>query len=135
VNVRLNAPNGTNACNNGAVSGCKARQYIDATAFAAPQNVSAVSTPQYLIGNAPRTAPYGLSNPSSWNLDMGLRRAFPLHREGMELVLEAGSLNALNHVVFSGPSGNWSSGSTTFGAITVIANSPRDWQFAGHINF
>lgn len=130
-------PNGVNACNIGAVSGCKAIQYIDVSAFAAPQNVSSVSTPQYLIGNAPRTASYGLRNPSSWNLDTGLRRAFPLHREATEFVFEADCLNSLNHVVFAGPSGNWSAGSTTFGAITGLAsnNSPRDWQFAGHINF
>jgi Carboxypeptidase regulatory-like domain/TonB dependent receptor-like, beta-barrel len=131
-------PNGVNACNIGAVSGCKPLQYIDVAAFAEPQYYTPsgpTGTRQYLIGSAPRTAAYGLRNPSSWNLDSGLRRAFPLHREGTEFVFEADCLNTLNHVIFRGPSGAWSSGSTSFGAINGIANNPRDWQFAGHINF
>lgn len=112
-------------------------QYIDPTAFATPQNVSTVSTPQYLIGNAPRTAPYGIRNPHFWELDSGVRRAFPLHGEGKEFVFEADCLNTWNNVVFGGPSGSWSSGSTAFGAVTGLASNsnPRDWQFAGHINF
>jgi hypothetical protein len=110
-------------------------QYIDPTAFATPQNVSTVATPQYLIGNAPRTAPYGVRNPPNWDLDSGLRRAFPLPGEGHEFVFEADCLNTWNNVVFSGPSGSWASGSTSFGTVTGIANNPRDWQFAGHINF
>jgi hypothetical protein len=141
-NPRLNGkygsgPNGVNACNLGAVSGCKAVQYIDVNAFATPQNESTVSTPQYLIGNAPRTAPYGLRNPPFWEFDSGLRRAFPLHFERTEFVFEADCINTLNNVVFAGPSGSWSTGSTSFGTITGLAsnNNPRDWQFAGHINF
>ncbi len=110
-------------------------QYIDPTAFATPQNVSSVATPQYLIGNAPRTAPYGLRNPPSWELDAGLHRAFPLPGEGHEFVFEADCLNVWNNVVFSGPQGSWASGSTSFGTIGGISNNPRDWQFAGHINF
>ncbi|HZP05567.1 MAG TPA: TonB-dependent receptor [Terracidiphilus sp.] len=130
-------PNGVNACNLGAVSGCKPIPYIDVSAFANPQNVSTVSTPQYLIGNAPRTAPYGLRNPSFWEIDSGLRRAFPLHFEHTEFVFEADCINVWNNVIFAGPSGSWSSGSATFGTITGLAsnNNPRDWQFAGHINF
>jgi hypothetical protein len=54
---------------------------------------------------------------------------------GREFVFEADCLNTWNNVVFAGPSGSWSSGSTSFGAVTGISNSPRDWQFAGHINF
>lgn len=112
-------------------------QYIDPTAFATPQNVSTVSTPQYLIGNAPRTAPYSIRNPHFWELDSGVHRAFPLHGEGKEFVFEADCLNTWNNVVFGGPSGTWSSGSTSFGAVTGLASNsnPRDWQFAGHINF
>ncbi len=128
-------PNGVTACNLGIGSGCKAIQYLDPAGFATPQNVSAVSTAQYLIGNAPRTAPYGLRNPPNWDLDSGLRRSFPLHREGTEFVFEADCLNTFNNVVFSGPSGGWSSGSSSYGTISGISNNPRDWQFAGHINF
>jgi hypothetical protein len=130
-------PNGYNTCNLGIGSGCKAIPYVDSTAFATPQSVSTVSTAQYLIGNAPRTAPYGLRGPHSWDLDTGLRRSIPLHREGLEFVFEADCLNTLNKVVFGNPSATWSSGSASFGTITGIASNPgpRDFQFAGHINF
>lgn len=123
-------------------------QYIDPTAFHIPQDVSTTPadahTAQYLIGNAPTAAAYGLRNPSSWGLDMGVRRTFPLHWENTQFVFEADTVNALNHVVFRGPNGGWgatlqSDGSYTypssFGTVTGIANSPRDWQFAGHITF
>jgi hypothetical protein len=131
-------PNGTIACNLGIApigSKCTAIPYVDVTGFATPQNVSTISTAQYLIGSAPRTAPYGVRNPANWDLDTGLRRSFPLHFEHAEFVFEADCLNTWNNVVFSNPGGAWSSGSASFGAITGISNTPRDWQFAGHINF
>jgi hypothetical protein len=135
------SPNGTTACNLGIapIGGkCTAIQYVDPAGYQAPQDVG-TTTPthvaQYLIGNAPRTAPYGVRNPNNWDLDTGIRRSFPLHLENAEFVFEADCLNTWNNVVFSGPNGAWSSGSTSFGAITGISNNPRDWQFAGHINF
>jgi hypothetical protein len=109
-------------------------QYIDPTAFATPQNVSPVSTPQYLIGNAPRTRALNLSNPGTWDIDSGVRRTFPIH-ERLNFVFEADCLNTTNHVTFSAPNVSWSQGSTSFGTVGGIANSPRDVQFAGHINF
>ncbi len=131
-------PNGYQFANLGSV------QYVSNTAFQAPVSVSTApgctppascSLAQYLIGNSPRTAPLGLRNPASWNLDTGVRRAFPLHWEGAEFVFEADCLNTWNNVVFSGPSAAWSAGSTAFGTIGGISNSPRDYQFGGHINF
>ena len=134
-------PNGTIACNLGIApigSKCSAIQYVDPAGYQQPQDVG-TSTPthvaQYLIGTAPRTAPYGVRNPPNWDLDTGVRRSFPLHFENAEFVFEADCLNTWNNVVFSGPGGAWSLGSTSFGAITGISNNPRDWQFAGHINF
>lgn len=132
-NARINGnfgkgPNGVQAANLGHV------QYIDPTAFATPQNVSPVSTPQYLIGNAPRTKALSLNNPGTWDIDSGVRRTFPIH-ERLNFVFEADCLNTTNHVSFSGPNVSWSQGSTSFGTVGGIANSPRDFQFAGHINF
>jgi hypothetical protein len=75
-----------------------------------------------------------MRNPSTWNVDAGMRRTFPLH-ESLEFTFEADCVNVWNHVTFSGPSGGWASGSTTFATIGGISNSPRDWQFAGHITF
>lgn len=130
-------PKGYNTCNLGINSGCAAVKYVDVNAFATPQNVSSASTAQYLIGNAARTAPYGLRNPYTWDVDAGLRRAFPLHREGLEFVFEADCVNVWNHVTFGNPGASWATGSTSFGAITGVSSNPgpRDWQFAGHINF
>lgn len=134
-------PKGYNTCNLGinpvGGSGCTAIKYVDSTAFSTPTNISTVSgSPQYLIGNAPRTAPYSLRNPYTWDVDAGLRRSIPLHR-GMEFVFQADCINVWNHVTFSSPSASWASGSSTFGTITSISSSPgpRDWQFAGHLSF
>jgi hypothetical protein len=132
-------PNGYNTCNLGVAKlgvTCPAKiQYLDPTGFATPANVSTVSgQAQYLIGNAPRTLPYGVRNPYTWNVDSGLHRSFPLFHEGWNFVFEADCLNVWNHVTFGGPSASWSSGSTTFGTI-ASASGNRDWQFAGHINF
>jgi hypothetical protein len=130
-------PNGYNTCNLGinalGQSGCTAIQYLNPNGFAVPQNVSSNSTAQYLLGNAPRTAPYHLRNPYSWNLDSGVRRTFPIH-ESLQFVFEANALNTFNHVTFGTPSGTWAAGSTSFGTITS-ASGNRDWQFAGHLNF
>ena len=133
-------PNGYNICNLGinalGQTGCAKIQYLTPTGFSTPQNISAVSgQAQYLIGNAPRTLPYGLRNAYTWDADAGLRRSFPLIREGLSFVFEADALNVWNHVTFGSPTASWSSGSTTFGTITSASGTPRDWQFAGHINF
>ncbi len=105
------------------------------TAFATPKTSPPSARRNILIGNAPRTAPYGVRNPNNWDLDTGVRRSFPLHWESAEFVFEADCLNTWNNVVFSNPTAAWSSGSTSFGTVNGIANGPRDWQFAGHINF
>ena len=124
-------PNGYQAASLGKVA------YLDKNAFSTPQDVSTTPsgkhTAQYLLGNAPRTAAYGLRNPASWNLDTGLRRTFPLPWEDAKFVFEVDSLNTWNHVIFRGPNTTW--GSSAYGTVTGIANSPRDFQFAGHINF
>lgn len=121
-------PNGTQYANLGSV------QYINPNAFANPTNVSTSSTAQYLIGNAPRTAPYTLRQPGTELLNAGLRRSFPLGSEKRTFVFEADCLNVWNKNTFGGPSGSWSAGSTAFGTVSS-ASGARDWQFAGHINF
>ncbi len=110
-------------------------QYVDPGAFQTPQTVSSISSlPQYLIGNSPRTRAFNLNNPGTQDLDTSVRRSFSLPHE-MALVFEVDCLNTWNKVTFSSPSATWSQGSTTFGTIAGISNSPRDFQFAGHFNF
>jgi hypothetical protein len=129
-------PNGFNACNLGLVSGCTAISYIDVNAFRAPAQISPTSTSQYLIGTSPRTRPLNLWNPGTQDFDASLHRSFPLPKDFGTLVFEADCTNVWNKVTFSGPSGGWSTGSTTFGQVTGIGgSSPRDWQFAAHLKF
>jgi hypothetical protein len=131
-NARINGSygtgsNGTIATNLGTV------QYVDTTAFLKPANISAVSgSPQYLIGNAPRTRPLNLNNPGTQNIDAAIHRSFAL-REGMSIMIEVDCLNAWNKVTFGSPNATF--GASAFGTIAGIANTPRDWQFAGHFNF
>jgi hypothetical protein len=120
-------PNGYVFANLGSAS------YINSTVFSTPQNVSSVCTAQYLIGKAPRTEAFGSRNPAPWNLDTGLRRSFPLFRESTEFVFEVDSLNTWNHVTFGSPNATWVSSASD--PTSGISNSPRDFQFAGHINF
>ena len=138
-------PKGYNTCNLGinalGQTGCQKIAYLDSGGFKQPNDISPFdpvtggSQPQYLVGNAPRSLVYGARNPYTWNVDAGLRRSFPLHLESAEFVFEADCINVWNHVTFSAPGAAW--GSSTFGTIGGVSNSPgpRDWQFAGHINF
>jgi hypothetical protein len=131
-NARINgsygtSPNGTVASNLGTTP------YINSAAFAVPASISTVSgAPQYLLGNAPRTRPFNLNSAGTQDLDSSLRRSFGLPRE-MALVFEVDCLNTWNKVTFSAPATTF--GASTFGTISGIANSPRDFQFAGHFNF
>jgi hypothetical protein len=129
-------PHGTTACNLGIGPGCVPIQYIDPNAFQTPANVSTSSTPQYLIGNAPRTRALNLNNPGTQDIDTSLRRSFSLPRE-TSFVIEVDCLNTWNKVTFAPPNQSWAAGSTTFGTITGLASnsSPRDFQFAAHFKF
>jgi hypothetical protein len=121
-------PNGTTAANLGSI------KYFDSTKFSTPTNVSAVSgSPIYLIGNAPRSQALNLRNPGSQDLDTSLHRSFNLPKDIGTFVFEVDCLNTWNKVQFSGPAANF--GASNFGQISSIANTPRDFQFAGHINF
>jgi len=70
LNARINGsygtpPSGTSACNLGIGPGCTAVRYVDSTQFKNAANISATSSPIYLIGNAPRTAPLTLRVPAT----------------------------------------------------------------------
>jgi hypothetical protein len=133
TNARINGsygtgPNGITNANLGNV------KYFDATAFKTQTNVSSIAgSPIYLLGNAPRTQPINLRNPGQQNLDAALRRSFPLPKDIGSFVFEVDCLNVWNKTQFSGPGATY--GASSFGQITGVANTPRDFQFAGHINF
>jgi hypothetical protein len=95
-----------------------------------------------VIGNVARTAPYGLRGPGNNNIDAALRRTFDLwKKENVKFIFEASVFNAVNHVWFGSASSTadgsigTTTGSDSLGVIAGQANNPRQWQFAGHINF
>jgi Carboxypeptidase regulatory-like domain/TonB dependent receptor len=132
-------PNGYTVCNLGinaiGQSGCAPIVYWDTNAFQTPTSISTVSgSPQYLLGNAPRSAPLKLRSPNTWDWDAGLRKTFTIHKD-VAFQFEANVSNVWNHVTFGGPGGSW--GAATYGTITGVTSSPapRDFQFAGHLKF
>ena len=101
--------------------------YLNSAAFiATPGNGG------YNFGDAPRTAPYKLFNLGTYNLNMGLKRSFPIWRD-VKFTFQADAFNVTNHVQFGGPGTSLSS--SGFGEITSQGNSARSWQLAGKINF
>jgi hypothetical protein len=113
-------------------------QYINPAAFV---QTGSFANP-YVLGDVARTAPYGLRGPGNYNIDGSVRRTFDLwNKENVKFVFEANVFNALNHVWFGSTSSNatgsigQSVGSPSLGAVAGQANNPRQWQFAGHINF
>src|ERR1035438_4549980 len=75
----------------------------------------------YAPGNATRVAALNLWGPSLFNLDLGLKRTFPIH-EDVKLLFEVDALNALNHVVFAVP-GAVVDGGAKFGELTSVLRS------------
>jgi hypothetical protein len=128
-------------------------QYINPNAFTVAQNVSTSTTPiggvvstpsqqytnvgagpaDYVPGNAARVAALNLWGPSLFNLDLGLKRTFPIYREA-KLQFEIDALNALNHVVFTAP-GAVVNGGSSFGEISSVANTARDFQASARIQW
>jgi len=86
----------------------------------------------YNFGNLAREAPYGLYNIGNYDLDMGLRRTFPIYRR-LHLTFQADGFNMTNHVQFGGLETSLSSSS--FGSVTKQSNSSRYFQLAAKLNF
>jgi hypothetical protein len=101
--------------------------YFNSAAFIAPANY----TP-YTIGNAPRTYPYGLRAPGGDETDVSLRRTFGVW-ESLKFTFQGDVFNLTNNVRFSAPGS--AVGSSSFGLISGTANSSRDIQFSGRIDF
>ncbi len=102
-------------------------KFIDATAFTVPN-----STTNYQLGDAARTAPYGLFGPGGYNVDAGLHRTFDF-ADHMNFDFGAEAFNVTNTVIFSGI--NTQVGNSNFGTVSRQGNHSRDWQFSGRFNF
>ncbi len=117
--VRINGNYGT-----GNVLGSNGAVYLDRNAFAEPA--------AFTLGEIARNAPLGLRVPYSWNVDMSVRRAFPI-RERMRFAFQVDSFNFTNSVVFRAPSTSISS--ANFGAVTGQQNLPRKLQLSARFEF
>ena len=122
--VTINGGLSSGAGNIIASTGAPAVAYIAKAAFLDP--------PAYTFGNVPRTLPYGLRAPSTWDQDLTIRRQFGI-TERVKLIFALDSFNVFNTVNFGGVSTNIDSAS--FGQVTTQANAPRKLQIDARVNF
>lgn len=102
--------------------------YVDINAFIDPAKYS-----PYTIGNLARTRPYGLRGPSTYDIDLSLKRNITIH-EKYKIQFDISAYNLTNVTVFSSPAVNTSSAGN-FGKVSGQANLARDIQLAGRFNF
>jgi outer membrane receptor protein involved in Fe transport len=98
--------------------------YLNKTAFVDPA--------AYTAGNIARSAPYGLFAPHNADVDVSVRREFPV-RERIRLLFQADAFNVNNAVHFAAP--GLAIDSSSFGIVSSMANSPRKLQFGARLSF
>jgi hypothetical protein len=88
----------------------------------------------YVPGNASRVGAFNVWSMGYYDLDLGLKRLFPLY-EGFSLQFEADMSNVTNHVVWGAVNG--AVAGSSFGTVSGLANgnAPRDVQFAARLIF
>jgi hypothetical protein len=91
--------------------------------------------PAYTFGNAPRTAPYNLTGPGNFQLDLAMVRTFPLHiTPATKLNFRAEWYNVTNHTQFAVAS--TVVGNSSFGQVTSSSVANRKIaQFSARIEF
>jgi len=89
----------------------------------------------YQISDAPRVAPYGISGPGNYQLDLALVRSFPLHiTEASKLNFRAEWYNVTNHTLFGVAS--TAVGNANFGQVATNSSANRkSAQFSARIDF
>ena len=94
-------------------------------------NAGVASNAYYMIGDAPRWS-FNLRNPGVPNLNLSLRRTFPIAGDHLKFQFAADCTNVQNKVTFGGIQAGASS--STFGTVTS-ASGNRDFQFSGRMIF
>jgi hypothetical protein len=94
-----------------------------------------LSSYNYQFSDAPRTAPYGLTGPGNYQLDLAMVRSFPLHfMESAKLNFRAEWYNVTNHTQFAVAS--TAVGNASFGQVTSNGSANRKAaQFSARIEF
>jgi hypothetical protein len=98
--------------------------YLNKAAFADPA--------AYTAGDIARSAALGLFAPHNADLDVSLRREFPV-REQVKLSIQADAFNVNNSVHFAAP--GLGIDSASFGIFSSMANQPRKLQFSARLSF
>ena len=107
-----------------------ATKYIDTNAFILTPSTAAAP----VFSNAARTAPYGITGPGNYSLDVSLRRSFGIPGwERAHLLLEGDLYNVTNHTQFGGIGTSFGSGN--FGQVSNQSNLSRDAQLTGRFEF
>ena len=102
--------------------------------FITPALANSVYMPAFTFGNSPRTAPYGLTGPGFFGMDISLRRSFPLHiTQSTALQLQADLYNVTNFVQFGNV--NTTVGNASFSIPSTQTNNPRQAQLSARIVF
>jgi hypothetical protein len=102
--------------------------------FIVPTSVC-LSQYNYQFSNSPRTAPYGLTGPGNYQLDIALVRSFPLHfTDAARLNFRAEMYNVTNHTFFAVASTQL--GNAAFGTVTTnSAYNRRAVQLSARVDF
>jgi hypothetical protein len=89
----------------------------------------------YLMSDGPRTAPYNLVGPGTYQLDLAMVRSFPLHlTASSKLNFRAEWYNVTNHTFWS--VADTKIGDSNFGTVTPSgSNNRKAAQFSGRIEF
>jgi hypothetical protein len=80
----------------------------------------------------PRSAPFGLTAPTNWEIDTTVRKTVPI-RERAKFEFAADIFNLVNNVVFSAPQTNIDS--SNFGTVTSTQNQARRIQLSARLSF
>jgi hypothetical protein len=121
--------------NNVSVSGPFINPAPPSTPSGQPAITSLLNNYNYQFSDAPRTAPYGLTGPGNYQLDLAMVRSFPLHfTESAKLNFRAEWYNVTNHTQFAIAS--TAVGNASFGQVTSNGSANRKAaQFSARIEF
>jgi len=132
-------------------------QYLNPATFQCPDNATCTNNTSggvgsWKLGNIANSAPYGLTGPGYWDVDMGLRRTFQIRETptfNLRFNVEADVINTTNSTFFTLANGGAAWGTCAVGATPQNCSNkaygtvggqngsvpPRDWQFAGRFTF
>ncbi len=96
------------------------------------------NTGNYMIGDAPRIAPYGLRGPSVYRLTSAVMRTFDI-TERFKFIFRVDCQNVTNTVTFGNNAENNQAivnvNTATFGTLQFASADSRAFQFSGRITF